>query len=285
MNTNDLKIFEAVAESGNFTKAALAMFTVQSNVTARIRNLEEEFGAALFLRSSRKVTLTAEGRMLMLYARQIGKLVEDAKSSMLGADKVNGTLKVGCIETTMALKVPEILIDFEERYPDVELEFRSGMKSELIREVLNYSLDAAFVSAPLNVDGLDEIKIKEEQLAILTAAKGHGLQKLLAREPLKIVVFGEGCIFRARLEAYLSSVGIIHYKSTVLNSIEGIINFVEAGLGISLLPEEVLTKYYAGRAIKTHKLNKQLGTMNTVLMFRKDAEKSNALKAFIRMYV
>ena len=62
MNTNDLKIFEAVAASGSFTKAAAAMFTVQSNVTARIKNLEEEFGTELFTRTSRKVELTPAGR-------------------------------------------------------------------------------------------------------------------------------------------------------------------------------------------------------------------------------
>ena len=97
-------------------------------------------------------------------------------------------------------------------------------------------------------------------------------------------MFDEGCIFRARLESWLSSKGIMHYKSTVLNSIEGIINFVEAGLGISLLPEEVVTKYYSGRKITTHRLSKQLGTMNTVLVFRKDVPKSKALEAFINLY-
>lgn len=284
MNTNDLKIFEAVAIHGSFTKAAAAMFTVQSNVTARIKSLEEEFGAALFTRTSRKVQLTAEGQILMQYCKQIGHLVAEAKSNIQSIDRVIGSLKVGCIETTMALKVPEVLNYFEEKYPEVELEFRSAMRSILVNEVLEHELDAAFVSGPINDNGLNQIGIRKEQLVIIAASNGPRLTELLSKQPIRIVVFGEGCIFRARLESWLSSKGIIHYKSTVLNSIEGIINFVETGLGISLLPEEIVANYYAGRKIKTYPLNKELGTMNTVLITRKDESPSRALKAFIEMY-
>jgi DNA-binding transcriptional LysR family regulator len=284
MNTNDLKIFEAVAANGSFTKAAAAMFTVQSNVTARIKNLEDEFGTELFTRTSRKVELTPGGQTLMQYCKQIGHLVEEAKNNIQNSNKVNGNLKIGCIETTMALKVPEILNRFEEDYPEVELEFKSDMRNDLINDVLNYKLDAAFVSAPVNVNGLEHINIKEEQLVILTASNGAKLTELLLKQPLKIIVFDEGCIFRARLESWLSSRGIVRYKSIVLNSIEGIINFVEAGLGISLLPEEVISRYYSGRNLTTHSLSRQLGTMNTILVFRKEVQQSKALKAFINIY-
>jgi DNA-binding transcriptional LysR family regulator len=284
MNTNDLKIFEAVATTGSFTKAATSMFTVQSNVTARIKRLEEEFGTELFHRTSRKVELTPGGQILMQYCKKIGQLVAEAKGSIKSGDQIYGSLKVGCIETTMALKVPEILNQFGDNHPGVELEFKSAMRSALIDDVINYDLDAAFVSAPVNISGLDQIKIREEQLLILTASQGLRLEELLTEQPLKIVVFGEGCIFRARLESWLSSKGIIHYKHIVVNSIEGIINFVEAGLGISLLPEEVIFNYYAGRKIKHHCLDKQLGTMTTVLVFRKEESRSSALNAFIKMY-
>lgn len=284
MNTNDLKIFEAVAANGSFTKAAEAMFTVQSNVTARIKALEEEFRTELFTRTSRKVELTTAGHTLMQYCKQISHLVEEAKKNVGSSDRVNGYLKVGCVETTMALKVPEILSGFAEHYPDVELEFRSEMRSTLISEVLNYKLDAAFVPGPVNVVELAQINVKEEQLVILIAAKAPKLADLLQKQPLKIVVFEQGCVYRARLESWLSAKGIIHYKSTVLNSIEGIINFVEAGLGVSILPEEIISQYYPGRQIITYPLNRQLGTINTVLISRKDVPKSGALKAFLDKY-
>ncbi|HEX8022412.1 LysR family transcriptional regulator [Mucilaginibacter sp.] len=284
MNTNDLKIFEAVAANGSFTKAAEAMFTVQSNVTARIKNLEEEFGADLFTRTSRKVALTSAGETLMQYSKQIDHLMQEAKKDIKKFNQVSGSLKIGCIETTMAFKVPDILSRFTEAYPDVDLEFKSQMRSELITDVINYKLDAAFISAPINSPELEQLHIKEEQLVILAPAQGPELRELLATQPLKIIVFDQGCVFRARLEAWLNAKGIIQYKSIVLNSLEGIINFVEAGLGISILPAELIEQYYAGRKLKTHTLNKELGTMSTVLIYRKNVPQSRALKAFVEMY-
>lgn len=284
MNTHDLKIFEAVAFNGSFTKAAEAMFTVQSNVTARIKNLEEEFGADLFTRSSRKVTLTSAGETLMHYCKQISHLVDEAKKDIMKANQITGQLKIGCIETTMALKVPDILNKFSNAYPDVEMEFKSEMRHGLISDVINYKLDAAFVSGPINSPELEQIHIKEEQLVILASARRFKLEDILANHPLKIIVFDQGCIFRARLESWLSAKGIINYKSIVVNSLEGIINFVEADLGISILPAELIDQYYAGRKLTTFAINKELGTMTTVLAFRKNIPQSRALKAFIEMY-
>lgn len=284
MNTHDLKIFEAVSANGSFTKAAEAMFTVQSNVTARIKNLEEEFGTALFNRTSRKVTLTSAGETLMHYSKQIDHLVQEAKKDIKNSNQVSGQLRIGCIETTMAFKVPDILSRFTETFPGVDLEFKSKMRSELISDVINYKLDAAFVSAPINAPELEQLHIKDEQLVIFASANAPELKILLACQPVKIVVFDQGCVFRARLESWLNSKGIIHYKSTVLNSLDGIINFVEAGLGISILPAELIAQYYQGRKLKTFPLNKELGTMSTVLIFRNNVPKSKALKAFLEMY-
>jgi DNA-binding transcriptional LysR family regulator len=284
MNSNDLKIFEAVAANGSFTKAAEAMFTVQSNVTARIKNLEEEFGAELFTRTSRKVELTTAGQTLMQYSKQVGHLIAEAKRDIQNADQVRGNIKIGCIETTMALKAPDIINHFAEVYPEVELEFKSSMRSSLISDVMNYRLDAAFVPAPVNIPELEQLMIKEEQLLILAPSKYKKIADALAETPLKAVVFDQGCIFRSRLETWLGSKGIIQYKNIVVNSIEGIINFVEAGLGISILPAEVIDHYYASRKINTFALNRELGTMTTVLISRKDVPRSRALQAFIEMY-
>jgi DNA-binding transcriptional LysR family regulator len=284
MNTNDLKIFEAVAFNGSFTKAAEAMFTVQSNVTARIKSLEEEFGADLFTRSSRKVTLTTAGETLMHYCKQIGHLVEEAKKEIKKANQISGQLKIGCIETTMALKVPGILNRFTDAYPDIELEFKSEMRHGLLSDVINYKLDAAFVSGPINSPELEQIHIKEEQLVIFSSTQKTKLTDILAAQPLKIIVFDQGCIFRARLEAWLSAKGIINYKSIVVNSLEGIINFVEAGLGISILPAELITQHYGGRKLNTFAMSKELGTMTTLLVFRKNIPQSRALQAFIDLY-
>lgn len=281
MNSNDLKIFMAAAELGSFTKAAEETFTVQSNVTARIKSLEEEFGADLFKRIGRKVTLTESGITFLRYAKKIECLIENAKSDMQNGENIGGTLRIGCIETTMALKVPEIIKNFDKLYPQVELEFHSAHASTLVKNVLDYKLDAAYVAAPVHISGLKQIKIREEQLVVIAGKNNGKITDLLKSEELKIVVFEQGCFFRSRLEAWLTSKGVSKYRLTVVNSIEAIVNFVEAGLGISILPSEVINNYYKSRELQSFPLNKELGTMTTLLIYREDVEMTKALRSYI----
>lgn len=267
-----------------FTKAAEAMFTVQSNVTARIKNLEEEFGNALFTRTSRKVALTPAGETLLTYSRQIGKLLNKAKEALDPEGDITGNLEIGCIETTMALSAPAIIKRFSELYPKINLNFKSSMCGALITDVVEQRLDAAFVSGPVSVNGVKQLKLKEEQLVLIAGADVKQVSEILNMEQLRLIVFDQGCIFRARLEAWLSGKGIVQYQSTTLNSIEGIINFVEAGLGISILPKDVIDRFYSKRAINCLPLNKELATMVTLLIYREDVLMSQALKVFIQEY-
>ena len=284
MNTNDFKIFEAVAANGSFTRAAEAMFTVQSNVTARIKSLEDEFAVSLFTRTSRKVELTAAGETLMHYFKQIGQLIEEAKRELAQSDQLIGQLRIGCIETTMALKAPDMINKFNEMYPEIELEFKADMSPNLINDVLNYKLDAAFVAAPVSVPELAQQTIKEEQLVMVASTKYKKIEELIQDKQVKIVVFDQGCNYRARLESWLSFKGIVNYKRIVVNSLEGIINLVEADLAITILPAELIEQYYQNRKLKMFSIGKELGTSATILVYRKTRVKDKLLAAFLEMY-
>ena len=284
MNINDLKLFEAVAQHGSFTKAAEAAFTVQSNVSARIKNLEKEFGVTLFTRNSRKVKLTSAGETLMRYSKQLNHLVDEAKRSVGNSHIVKGQIKIGFLETMMTIKGPELVNELAEQFPYVSLEFKSAMRDHLIRDVLNYKLDAAFVPAPLNAPELEQVHIKNEEIVAVAPPDCESLDDLLKRSPLKAIVFDQGCIFRARLESWLVSNGISHYHKTEMNSIEGVVNFIESGIGFSFLPAEIISTFYSSRKIKTFPVPRELGLMTTILVFRKDVPRSPALKAFLSLY-
>ena len=284
MNTNDLKLFEAVAHHGSFTKAAEAAHTVQSNVSARIKSLEEEFGTRLFSRNSRKVELTAAGETLMRYSKQLNHLIDEAKRSIDNSYTVKGQIKIGFLETMMTIKGPELVNELSLQFPAVDLEFRSAMRDRLISDVLNYKLDAAFVPAPLNIPELEQLRIKNEEIVAVAPADCESLDDILKRTPLKAIVFDQGCVFRARLESWLISNGISQYHKTVMNSIEGVVNFIESGIGFGFLPSEIISLFYSGRKIKTFSLPRELGLMTTILVFRKDVPPSPALKAFISLF-
>lgn len=284
MNINDLNLFMAVAFHGNFTKAAEASFTVQSNVTARIKSLEEEFGAKLFLRTSRKVELTSAGRTLLHYSKQINNLIEEAKLSIGNNDIVNGQIKVGFLETTMALKGPGLTTEMADKFPFIDLELTSGMRDRLVNDVVNYKLDAAFVPAPVYNEELEKIHIMDERIVVVTPLKFKSLDKLLEEAKLRAIVFDQGCFFRERLENWLLTKKITNYHKTVMNSIEGVVNFIESGIGFSFLPEEIISTFYRDRKLKTFTLPTEIGAIKTVLIYRKDNLSSPVLKALISLY-
>lgn len=283
MNTNDLKIFESVAVNASFTKAAQDMFTVQSNVTARVKILEEELKTELFTRSSRKVVLTDAGQAFLLYSRKINSLVNEAKEQLNTADRLSGSLRVGCIETTMALKVPGVINIFTDKYPNITLTFTAGNSATLVSDLLNYKLDAAFVVAPVIIPELSTQVIKEEKLVIVTA-KTHPNIKDLPKQKVKIIVFDQGCSYRPRLEVWLNNRGITSYQCIILNTLEGIINFVEAGVGITILPDELINKLYYNRQLCTYPVEGDLGKLTTVLAYRNDVALSKATQVFKELF-
>src|SRR6516165_5817545 len=100
MDIADLKIFETVARLGGMNRAAAELNTVQSNVTARIRLMEEELGAPLFERHARGVTLTGAGQRLLPYATRMRRLMDEARLAFSDTGVPKGALLIGSLETT-----------------------------------------------------------------------------------------------------------------------------------------------------------------------------------------
>src|SRR4051812_31633260 len=109
MDARDLRVFEAVARTGGMNSAAPELNTVQSNVTARIRVLEEDLGIALFERRSRGVVLTRAGEQLLPYARRVDVLLADARRAARDQGAPSGLLTIGSLETTAAQRLAPIV--------------------------------------------------------------------------------------------------------------------------------------------------------------------------------
>src|SRR3954447_19027903 len=131
MDTRDFNTFATVARLGGMGRAARALNTVQSNVTQRVRRLEESLGVALFERSRAGARLTAAGERLMPYAAQLDALLEEAGRAARDDGAPRGTLMVGSLETTAALRLSPLLASYVSAYPHVDLVLRTGTTAEL----------------------------------------------------------------------------------------------------------------------------------------------------------
>jgi DNA-binding transcriptional LysR family regulator len=284
MNSTDLMFFAAVAETGGMGRAAARLNTVQSNVTGRIRALEQAMRVPLFHRGSRGVTLTRAGERLLPYAIQVGRLLAEAHHAVLAEGEPRGPLRIGAMETTAALRLPGPLADFAGRHPEVDIELETGPTEWLIGRVLDRSLEGAFVAGPVVQAALTAIPVLTEDLVLVAPPSVSGLADLLdglarAREA-KVLVFRAGCSYRRRLEAFLADRGLVHVRRMEFGTLDGILGCVAAGMGVTLIPRVVAEPARRAGRVSVHGLPDGAGRAETVLVHRGDGQPSVAFARF-----
>lgn len=281
MDAADLRVFEAVARLGNMSRAAAELNTVQSNVTARIRQLEDELGTPLFQRHSRGAILTAAGRRLLPYAGRAQRLLEDARRAAVDEGKPKGQLSVGSLETTAALRLSPVLSTYAAAWPEVDLVLSTGTTCELIDAVLAHRLEGAFVCGPVDHPELQEQIVFREQLVVVTSPAVRSLDQLRPQVALKIVVLRAGCSYRQRLESILAARGIVGVRLLEFGTLDSILACVGAGIGVTLLPKVVVQPAARAGRVAFHALPKAEAEVDTVFIRRHDAFVSSALAAFL----
>lgn len=125
MDLSALNIFRAVVRENGVTRAAAKLNRVQSNVTTRIRQLEETLGTDLFIRDGRRLVLTPAGETLLPYAERLLALAEEARHAV-SENRPQGRLRLGTMESTAASRLPRVLAAYHQRWPQVTLELTTA---------------------------------------------------------------------------------------------------------------------------------------------------------------
>jgi DNA-binding transcriptional LysR family regulator len=284
VDVTDLKVVDTVARHGSMNKAARELNTVTSNVSARIRSLEDELGVALFQRSARGVQVTPAGRRILPFAARMSKLLVDATSAVRDDGHPKGVLEIGTLETTLALRLPLLIAQFAKAYPDVRPVVRTGTTSSLILGVVDCKLEGAFVAGPVNhPELLSEVAFREE-LVLVTSPALRSLEDVACVDTLKTLVFRIGCSYRQRLDTLLASLGVVAPEPLEFGSIEAIIACVSAGVGVTLLPRGVVANAAREGLLAVHELPAELAELaevETVFVRRVDGYFSSALATFL----
>jgi LysR family transcriptional regulator, cell division regulator len=283
MDIVDLKTFEAVARHGSMNKAAAELHTVQSNVTARVRALEEELGLPLFQRHARGVTTTPAGIRILPAVARITKLVEDVIVMAKDDGVPGGSLSLGSLETTMALRLSPLITGFARAYPSVRLVVNSGTTTQLLQDVVECRIEGAFVAGPIEHPDLHQEVLFTEELVLATSPAIRSLKDLAKAQDLKTVVFRLGCSYRQRLDSLLSRLGVVVAKPLEFGSLDAIISCVAAGVGITLLPKGVVLPAAKAASLAIHAIPRDLGCVDTLFIRRHDAYVSSAMAAFLDM--
>lgn len=278
MDLNGLRIFLAVAEQGSVSRAAQALNYVQSNITARLRKLEEDLGSDLFYRKSRGMGLTPAGENLLGYARKMLLLAEEARNIVASPDTLHGKLAIGSMETTAAIRLPPFLAEFHERYPEVEMTLRTGTTGELRQLVLDYKLEGAFVGGAFDHPDIMQEEIFREEMVLVTKKGYAGLSDPRVKA---LIGFRQGCSYQKQLDDWLAELGRPPLKVMQFGSLEAILGCVAAGMGVTFMPKAVMEHERYGKDLSILSVPEHFATIPTMFVRRKDMAPSANLRAFL----
>ena len=272
MDLTQLKIFQTVVREGGVTKAAAKLHRVQSNVTTRIRQLEAELGVVLFVREGKRLHLAPAGQTLLKYAERLLSLAEEAREAVQDP-KPRGLFLLGAMESTAAVRLPEPLTEYHRRYPEVDIQLRTGNPQQLASAVLNNEIDAALVAEPIADAPFEKISVFEEDLVLVAAADHAPIAQ--TQPPATMIVFENGCPHRKRLEQWYANGGQMPARTIELSSYHAMLGCVVVGMGVALLPRSILTTFPEHTRLSVHALPAGLDVAETVLIWRRGVNPPN----------
>ena len=241
MELNQLRYFIALADALSFTDAAGHLHVSQPALSYQIKQLENELGARLFDRTSRKVSLTIDGRTFLPLARSVLLKVDEAARVMderLGVE--TGQVTFGVIPSIGAYVVPHILASFRRNFPGIEVLLVEGGALSLERKLLDGEVDFAIVTEPAAPEALDVTPLMTEEL-LLVVPLHHSLadRESVALAELteeNFVLLGGSFTVGTLVIDLCRRAGFEPKVAYQAGSLETVKSFVRHDLGIAVLP-------------------------------------------------
>ena len=257
MNLNHLSLFRAVAEAGGFSRAAERIHVSQPAISMQVAELEEQLGLTLFHRSGRGVKLTGAGKLLLGYAQRLAALAVEAEQAMAEVKGLRrGHLAIGASTTIGVYLLPDLLGEYRQRHPDIDLQFDIANTEDIQRRLVDGTLDAGLTEGlPPDCHELETVIFLRDQLVPIARpdhprlnadSKPLTLRQLCA-EPMIVREPGSGT--REVIDRALAKRGQrLQRPSLVLGSTEAIKRAVAAGLGVAIVSHlTIQTELAAGQ--------------------------------------
>lgn len=270
MDLTQLRMFCLVAETGSLVRAAAQLGRVPSNLTTRLRQLEQELGTDLFIRERQRVRLSPAGHNFLCYAQRILSLSDEALA-MAHTSEPAGLFALGAVESLLTTALPELLALYHRRYPQVQVSLRSDTCGALLEAVNAGELATALVTGPVTHDAINSCRIFSQQLVLITAAGIPPVSQASQVKHLPLLTFSAGCGYRQRLEGWFRGQGITPTAIVEMPSYSALLAGVAAGSGVAMVPIDVLNALPAGQQVQPHQLPGDVASVTTWLIWRRDA--------------
>jgi LysR family transcriptional regulator, hydrogen peroxide-inducible genes activator len=247
MEFHQLRYVCAIADTGNFSRAAERCQIAQPSLSQQVLKLEEDLGAKLFDRLGRSVRLTEAGRAFIPRARAVLEQMEVARLSV--ADKnadLRGSVAVGVIPTVAPYLIPSYTVAFAKKYPDAKLRIVEETTSVLVEGLRDLSIDVAILALPLRHKELELYPMRTEPLfAVMRKDHPHASAESLALKDLRgesFVMLRDGHCFRDLSIATCTRARVTPNIAFESGQFSSLLGMVAAGVGVSLVPEMAIDR-------------------------------------------
>lgn len=282
MQLQQLAYFVAVAEARHFTQAAERMRVAQPSLSKQIKALETELGAPLFSRARGNVMLTAAGEALLPLARRMLADADTARQEVAElAGLRRGRVRLGATPSLCAGLLADALARFHSDYPGIELLVEEGGSRDLVRALARGQLDLSLVITPLQHDDpslVTEEILRESLVVVAPTSEQEPRRKHLHIQDLRgksMVMFRRGYDLREATLAACRNAGFEPRFAVEGGEMDAVLRFVEAGLGVAVVPSMVLEGRPGLRGTPLAGLSRTIA-----LAHRKDVEPTRAAQAF-----
>ncbi|MCV6588804.1 MAG: LysR family transcriptional regulator [Marinobacterium sp.] len=262
-----LRTFKAVVDEGGIGGASKKLHTVQSNITSRIRRLEDDLDCKLFQRQGRRLVLTHSGETLYQYTSQMLQLAARARQAVQ-QQRAHYELRIGTPEPFAAVHLPAALQQLQRSCPQIHPKLHIATSSELTRAVLEHKLDCAFVGNEIIHPQLQSAIVVREQMMLIQARNSPQVPVMIVRNP--------GCAYREQALQWQRRHGRVDDAQMVMGTVDGLLGCVAAGLGYSVISKEMVINSRYESSLQLLELSPEESLMNISLIWHRDTLITNA---------
>ncbi len=279
------KVFKEVAEAGNITAAAQALFISQSAVSQSIKQLESELQTRLFARNSRGVTLTDEGRMLYEYVRNAIGLLETGEAKLSQTHELQlGHLTIGASDTVASQFLLPYLDSFHRQYPAIRIQIVSGRSHKILSLLQSGKVDIAFASTPQDTATLERHPCFTTQSVFVAAADypcdfDH-VYTLAEIAAFPLILLDRKASSRLYLEKYFLQNGLHLDPEIELGARSLLVDLARIGFGVAGVTKEFVRRELERGELRELKTDFQIPCRSVELCVLQDVPMTAAAQRF-----
>lgn len=288
MEITQLEFFLKIVEEGSFSRAAERAFRTQPAVSLAIRRLEEEIGAPLFDRSQKSPALTEVGKVFHSYAERIISLRDEARGVVAEMKELRaGRVRAGANESASLYLLPEIILAFRSRHPQVKVEIYRHPSERLVREVLDGNVDVAITAnEPLERD-LEGFPVLKDELVLILNPE----HPLASRESVSVRDLGDETFLahnvktasRQKVVETFARTGTPLNIALELATVETIKRFVRRELGVAFVPRMCVAEELSSGTLLNMPVRDLTYTRTLWAIQRRGSTLSHAAEAFLEL--